>query len=78
MRPALQVYGISTEDMDSLTFACPRLIRHLMAPVSQKQPVMEYDYDKARVCALGTLGRQAGAGSWRRTLRTCRAACPLH
>jgi flap endonuclease-1 len=39
------VYGISTEDMDSLTFATPRLIRHLMAPASQKQAVTEFHYD---------------------------------
>ncbi len=26
------VYGVATEDMDALTFGCPRLIRHLMAP----------------------------------------------
>lgn len=25
------VYGAATEDMDCLTFGCPRLIRHLMA-----------------------------------------------
>lgn len=38
------VYGISTEDMDSLTFGTPRLIRHLMAPASQKTPAMEFDH----------------------------------
>jgi hypothetical protein len=48
-----QVYGISTEDMDSLTFGTPRLIRHLMAPVSQKQNAMEFDH--ALVCMLGSL-----------------------
>lgn len=41
------VYGISTEDMDSLTFGTPKLIRHLMAPASQKQPAMEFDYQLA-------------------------------
>lgn len=41
------VYGIATEDMDSLTFGTPRLIRHLMAPASQKVAVMEFDYNKA-------------------------------
>mmetsp|Transcript_18908 Transcript_18908/g.52742 ORF Transcript_18908/g.52742 Transcript_18908/m.52742 type:complete len:388 (-) Transcript_18908:992-2155(-) len=40
------VYGISSEDMDSLTFGCPRLIRYLMTPASQKQDCMEYSYDK--------------------------------
>lgn len=42
------VYGIATEDMDALTFGTPRLIRHLMSPASTKQPVMEFEYDKAR------------------------------
>jgi flap endonuclease-1 len=40
------VYGISTEDMDSLTFGTPRLIRHLMAPASQKLDAMEFDHAK--------------------------------
>lgn len=40
------VHGISTEDMDSLTFGTPRLIRHLMAPASQKSAVTEFEYAK--------------------------------
>lgn len=32
MAKAGVVYGAATEDMDCLTFGCPRLIRHLMAP----------------------------------------------
>ena len=40
------VYAISTEDMDSLTFATPRLLRHLMAPASQKVAVVEWDHAK--------------------------------
>ena len=40
------VYAISTEDMDSLTFATPKLVRHLMAPASQKVAVMEFDHSK--------------------------------
>jgi flap endonuclease-1 len=39
------VYAISTEDMDSLTFGTPRLVRHLMAPASQKVAVTEFDYN---------------------------------
>jgi flap endonuclease-1 len=31
MAKAGLVYGAATEDMDYLTFGCPRLIRHLMA-----------------------------------------------
>ena len=42
------VYAMASEDMDSLTFATPRLTRQLMAPSSQKVPVTEYDYDQAR------------------------------
>ena len=40
------VYAISTEDMDSLTFATPKLVRHLMAPVSQKVAIAEFDHSK--------------------------------
>jgi len=42
----LKVYGISSEDMDSLTFGCPRLIRKFMAPASQKEDCKEYNYDE--------------------------------
>eukprot|EP00887_Chlorella_sp_A99_P006878 scaffold2.g6878.t1 len=44
------VYGIATEDMDSLTFGTPRLVRHLMAPASQKLAVTEFD--RAQVLEL--------------------------
>lgn len=40
------VYGISTEDMDSLTLGTPRLLRHLMAPAAQKVSVLEFDHEK--------------------------------
>lgn len=40
------VYGISTEDMDSLTLGTPRLLRHLMAPAAQKVSVLEFEHDK--------------------------------
>jgi flap endonuclease-1 len=40
------VWAISTEDMDSLTFGTPRLLRNLMAPASQKIPVTEFEYAK--------------------------------
>ncbi len=45
---AIQVYGIASEDMDSLTFATPKLIRNLMKPQTQNLPINEYDYDKVR------------------------------
>ena len=40
---------MSSEDMDSLTFGAPKLIRNLMAPASAKLTINEYDYDK--VCS---------------------------
>ncbi|CAK0783365.1 Elongation of fatty acids protein 2 [Coccomyxa viridis] len=40
------VYGIASEDMDSLTFATPKLVRNLMKPQTQNLPINEYDYDK--------------------------------
>ena len=39
------VYGISTEDMDSLTLGTPKLLRHLMTPAAQKVLVLEFDHD---------------------------------
>lgn len=36
------VYGAATEDMDCLTFGCPVLIRHLMAPASQNAAIQEF------------------------------------
>lgn len=37
---------MSTEDMDSLTFGTPKLLRHLMAPASQKVNAVEFDYQQ--------------------------------
>ena len=49
----LQVWGISTEDMDALTFGTPRLIRNLMAAASQKLPINVYEYKQVRpLCSL--------------------------
>lgn len=53
----LQVWGISTEDMDALTFATPRLIRNLMAAVGQKLPINVYEYDKVFTGTLQTMPR---------------------
>ena len=60
--PVLQVYGTASEDMDSLTFATPKLIRNLMKPATQSVPINEYDYDKAgllgcRLCLLQCTGQ---------------------
>lgn len=38
------VWAMASEDMDSLTFGTPKLLRNLMAPVSQNIPVTEYEY----------------------------------
>ncbi|KAG0448924.1 hypothetical protein HPP92_027569, partial [Vanilla planifolia] len=40
------VYGVASEDMDSLTFGAPRFLRHLMDPSSKKIPVMEFEIAK--------------------------------
>lgn len=50
-----KVWGISTEDMDALTFATPRLIRNLMAAVGQKLPINVYEYDKVMKYLLAVL-----------------------
>ena len=42
----MQVYAMSSEDMDSLTFGAPRLVRNLMAPSNAKLPINEYEHDK--------------------------------
>lgn len=58
------MYGISTEDMDSLTFGTPRLIRHLMAPASQKLDAMEFDHAKVGqryMCSYWALARRTAA-----------------
>jgi flap endonuclease-1 len=40
------VYAVSTEDMDTLTLGSPVLLRKLMAPKSNKEPVLEYNHAK--------------------------------
>ena len=35
-----------TEDMDTLTFQTPILLRHLTSPLSQKQPILEIHHSK--------------------------------
>ena len=50
------VYGAATEDMDCLTFGCPRLIRHLMASQVCMAGVQEtVSTWGARVCSSGPL-----------------------
>jgi len=41
-----KVFGVGTEDMDTLTFGAPILLRKLTLPDSQKQKVVEIHYDK--------------------------------
>lgn len=69
------VYGIATEDMDSLTFGTPRLIRHLMAPVSQKVSVTEYDYSQVGASAHDF--NQAGAVHLLTTATWVQLSCQL-
>ena len=42
----VQVYAMSSEDMDSITLGTPKLVRNLMAPANAKLPINEYDHDK--------------------------------
>ncbi|KAK9786073.1 hypothetical protein WJX73_007328 [Symbiochloris irregularis] len=57
MNKAGLVYAMSSEDMDSLTFGTPRLIRNLMAATSQKLPINDYEYDKV-LTGLGLTNEQ--------------------
>ncbi len=41
------MYGVATEDMDTLTFGAPRMLRHLVAPGQTAQPVVELDRTEA-------------------------------
>merc|ERR1712226_1520788 len=41
-----KVFAVASEDMDCLTFNCPRLLRNLMKPESKKLPVYEYSAEK--------------------------------
>jgi len=40
------VYGVATEDMDTLCFGAPRLLRGLHYSASRKQPVREFNFEK--------------------------------
>jgi flap endonuclease-1 len=37
------VWGVGSEDMDTLAFGCPRLLRHVTASEAQKLEVAEFD-----------------------------------
>ncbi|GHP07756.1 elongation of fatty acids protein 2 [Pycnococcus provasolii] len=41
-----KAFAVATEDMDSLTFGAPKLVRNLMTPASSKLPIHEYEYEK--------------------------------
>jgi len=41
-----KVFAVASEDMDCLTFNCPRLLRNLTKPESKKLPVYEYNAEK--------------------------------
>lgn len=42
-----KVYAAASEDMDTLTFGAPRLVRKLWASEASKQPILEFDLAKA-------------------------------
>lgn len=41
-----KAFAVATEDMDSLTFGAPKLVRNLMTPASAKLPIHEYEHEK--------------------------------
>ena len=41
-----KVFAVASEDMDCLTFDCPKLLRNLTKPESKKLPVLEYSAEK--------------------------------
>jgi hypothetical protein len=43
----MQVYGAGSEDMDTLTFNAPVLLRHLTFSEAKKEPIMEINLEKA-------------------------------
>lgn len=65
MAKAGVVYGAATEDMDCLTFGCPTLVRHLMAPASQNQAIQEFSLATLLQVRWGVVG--AAAACWRLT-----------
>ena len=67
-----KVYATASEDMDSITFGTPVLLRHLTFSEARKMPIHEYHYAKVveglgmtqyqvRACVC----RQEGGGMWR-------------
>jgi flap endonuclease-1 len=40
------VYAAASEDMDTLTFGAPRLVRKMWASEAAKMPVLEFSLDK--------------------------------
>ncbi|KAJ3303304.1 Elongation of fatty acids protein 2 [Kappamyces sp. JEL0829] len=41
-----KVYGVGSEDMDTITFAAPVLLRHLTYSEAKKAPIQEFSHDK--------------------------------
>ena len=71
------VYGMSTEDMDSLTFGTPKLIRHLMAPASSKTDAMEFDHGLVRGGCGARLTRLCGGACVCEVGASCKAFPPM-
>jgi len=41
-----KVFGTASEDMDSMTFGTPFLLRHLTFSEARKEPIKEFNYEK--------------------------------
>jgi flap endonuclease-1 len=41
-----KVYGVGSEDLDTLTFASPVLLRHLTFSEAKKMPIKEIFFDR--------------------------------
>jgi 5'-3' exonuclease len=76
MAKAGVVYGAATEDMDCLTFGCPTLIRHLMAPASQNAAIQEFSLSvllEVRRVVFVVSGWEGGAQS--KQMQACLCCC---
>lgn len=78
MAKAGLVYGAATEDMDCLTFGCPRLIRHLMASQVWQSvlPVLTAPYSQVEPCTA-VLVQLELAGSSSQPVRPTCSQCGL-
>lgn len=61
MAKANLVFAAASEDMDTLTFGSPRLLRHLTFSEQRKMPIDEVHLDKA-LEGLGLSHEEVGEG----------------